>query len=69
MGPGEVGRQRLSMILVADRCGLSPGSLMEMKRNTVRALSDCMDMDELQVGIGGKRWGAKFGETSLSSME
>ncbi|KIY92676.1 hypothetical protein MNEG_15288 [Monoraphidium neglectum] len=44
---GDVGRQRLSMILVADRAGLSPGSLMQMKQSTVRALAQTMDMREL----------------------
>jgi hypothetical protein len=53
LSPSELGRQRLSMILVADRCGLSPSSLVEMKRDTVRALQDVMDLEELQVGGGG----------------
>ncbi|GBF87389.1 hypothetical protein Rsub_00100 [Raphidocelis subcapitata] len=45
--PGEMGRNRLSMILVADRAGLSPGSLMAMKQRTVQALAESMDMAEL----------------------
>ncbi|KAI8463716.1 MAG: hypothetical protein J3K34DRAFT_494310 [Monoraphidium minutum] len=45
--PRDNARQRLSMILVADRAGLSPGSLMQMKQNTVKALAETMDMREL----------------------
>jgi hypothetical protein len=33
---------------------------MEMKRNTVRALSDCMDLDELQVGAALEREGLQI---------
>jgi hypothetical protein len=52
--PKEMGRQRLQMILVADRCGLSPAALIEMKRNTFKAL---------QVGRGAGRtsWGGAGG--------
>lgn len=49
LSPKELGKQRLQMILVADRCGLSPSSLVEMKRNTLAALSDCMELEDLQV--------------------
>jgi hypothetical protein len=31
------------------RCGLSPNSLVEMKRSTLAALQDCMDLEDLQV--------------------
>jgi hypothetical protein len=37
------------VVQVADRCGLSPSSLVEMKRNTLAALADCMELDELQA--------------------
>uniref|UniRef100_A0A383WG13 Uncharacterized protein n=1 Tax=Tetradesmus obliquus TaxID=3088 RepID=A0A383WG13_TETOB len=48
LSPKELGKQRLQMILVADRCGLSPSSLVEMKRNTLAALADCMELEDLQ---------------------
>jgi hypothetical protein len=41
--PKEEVKRRLRMVLVADRCGMSPASLSEMKRTIVKAL---------QVGLG-----------------
>ncbi|KAF6248524.1 hypothetical protein COO60DRAFT_1071603 [Scenedesmus sp. NREL 46B-D3] len=48
LSPKELGKQRLQMILVADRCGTTPSSLVEMKRNTLTALADCMELEDLQ---------------------
>ena len=36
--PKEEVKRRLRMVLVADRCGMSPASLSEMKRTIVKAL-------------------------------
>ena len=44
----DVGRQRLQMVLVADRCGLSPRSIVAMKRRAVRALGDSMDVADME---------------------
>lgn len=54
MSPKEAGKQRLRMILVADRCGMSPASLSEMKRTIVKALSDFVDIEsdaDIEVSI------------------
>jgi hypothetical protein len=55
--PKEQGRQRLQMILVADRCGLSPAALIEMKRNTFKALQ----VRGGRVGAGGREGGREGG--------
>ncbi|KAF8064531.1 Galns [Scenedesmus sp. PABB004] len=47
LSPKELGKQRLQMILVADRCGLSANSLVDMQRNTLAALADTMDLEDL----------------------
>jgi hypothetical protein len=39
----------LRLLLLVCRCGLSPSSLVEMKRNTLAALADCMELEDLQV--------------------
>jgi cell division topological specificity factor MinE len=57
MSPKETGKQRLRMILVADRCGMSPASLSEMKRNIVKALSDFVDIEndaDIEVSISNE---------------
>lgn len=46
---GELSRRRLQMILVADRCGLNPGMVVEMKRRAWEAVSESLDV-ELQQG-------------------
>lgn len=33
------------MVLVADRCGMSPASMEEMKKTIVKALQDYVDID------------------------
>eukprot|EP00879_Flechtneria_rotunda_P003497 GHRR01003727.1.p1 GENE.GHRR01003727.1~~GHRR01003727.1.p1 ORF type:complete len:218 (+),score=61.59 GHRR01003727.1:265-918(+) len=43
--PKEEAKQRLRMILVADRCGMSPAGLTEMKRNILTAIEDFVDID------------------------
>jgi hypothetical protein len=40
----------LLLLWLTCRCGLSPSSLVEMKRNTLAALADCMELEDLQVG-------------------
>lgn len=36
--PKEQAKKRLRMVLVADRCGMNPSSLSEMKKHVVKAL-------------------------------
>jgi cell division topological specificity factor MinE len=67
--PKEEAKQRLRMILVADRCGMSPAGLTEMKRNILTAIEEFVDIDsEEQIdvsittepevgGVGGTRGG------------
>lgn len=43
--PKEEAKQRLRMILVADRCGMSPAGLTEMKRNILHAIEEFVDID------------------------
>jgi septum formation topological specificity factor MinE len=43
--PKDGAKQRLRMILVADRCGLSPSGLAEMKRSILLALEDFVDIE------------------------
>lgn len=45
LNPREEGKNRLRMILVADRCGLSPTSLMDMKESIVEAVSEFVEID------------------------
>jgi septum formation topological specificity factor MinE len=35
-------KKRLRMVLVADRCGMSPASLSEMKNTIIKALQVCV---------------------------
>ena len=52
--PKEEVKKRLKMVLVADRCGMSPQNLGEMKTSIVRALQDYVDIeqeDAIEVAI------------------
>lgn len=50
--PKEEAKQRLRMILVADRCGMSPAGLSEMKRNILHAIEEFVDIDsEEQIDV------------------
>jgi len=42
LSPKEEVKKRLKMVLVADRCGMSPASLAEMKKTIVKALQVCL---------------------------
>ncbi|GAX79851.1 hypothetical protein CEUSTIGMA_g7291.t1 [Chlamydomonas eustigma] len=47
-------KKRLRMVLVADRCGMSPASLTEMKKTIVTALQEFVDIeaeDAIEVSI------------------
>lgn len=41
----DQGKQRLQMILVADRCGMSTAGLTQMKTSIVRAVSEFVDIE------------------------
>ncbi|GFR51757.1 hypothetical protein Agub_g14209 [Astrephomene gubernaculifera] len=43
--PKEEVKRRLKMVLVADRCGMSPGSLGELKKTIAKALQDFVDIE------------------------
>lgn len=45
ISPKEEGKNRLRMILVADRCGMNPASLHDMKHSIVRAVQDFVDIE------------------------
>ncbi|BDA47661.1 probable cell division topological specificity factor at C-terminar half [Coccomyxa sp. Obi] len=45
ISPKEEGKNRLRMILVADRCGMNPASLHDMKHSIVRAVQDYVDIE------------------------
>jgi septum formation topological specificity factor MinE len=45
LSPKEAGKQRLRMILVADRCGMAAASLSDMKAAVVRVLADYVEVD------------------------
>lgn len=50
--PKEEAKQRLRMILVADRCGMTPAGLTEMKRNILQAIEEFVDIDsEEQIDV------------------
>jgi cell division topological specificity factor MinE len=50
--PKDGAKQRLRMILVADRCGMSPTGLAEMKKNILKALEEFVDIDsEEQIDV------------------
>ena len=54
VSPKEEVKKRLKMVLVADRCGMTPQSLGEMKGSIVRALQDYVDIeqeDAIEVAI------------------
>ena len=51
--PKEEVKRRLKMVLVADRCGMTPASLEEMKKTIIKALQDYVDIegeDGIEVG-------------------
>ncbi|KAJ9533445.1 hypothetical protein QJQ45_026479 [Haematococcus lacustris] len=45
LSPKEEVKRRLRMVLVADRCGMSPASLSEIKKTIVKALQDYVDIE------------------------
>ncbi|KIZ05726.1 hypothetical protein MNEG_2230 [Monoraphidium neglectum] len=50
--PKDGAKQRLRMILVADRCGMSPSGLAEMKKNILSALEEFVDIEsESQIDV------------------
>ncbi|KAK2079307.1 hypothetical protein QBZ16_002998 [Prototheca wickerhamii] len=52
--PKEEGKNRLRMILVADRCGITPASLSHMRESIVKAVSDYVDIEteeEIEVNL------------------
>jgi septum formation topological specificity factor MinE len=52
VSPKEEGKQRLRMILVADRCGMSPAGLTDLKKTILRALGEYVDIDsEEQIDV------------------
>lgn len=54
LSPKELGRNRLRMILVADRCAMNPASLSDMKASIVSALSNYVeveDQDDVEVNV------------------
>ncbi|KAI8474726.1 MAG: hypothetical protein J3K34DRAFT_383138 [Monoraphidium minutum] len=52
VSPKDGAKQRLRMILVADRCGMSPTGLAEMKKNILRALEEFVDIEsEEQIDV------------------
>lgn len=77
--PKEEAKQRLRMILVADRCGMSPAGLTEMKRNILTAIEEFVDIDseeQIDVSIttepevGGRaRWRAAGTAADASASE
>mmetsp|Transcript_37043 Transcript_37043/g.44790 ORF Transcript_37043/g.44790 Transcript_37043/m.44790 type:complete len:233 (+) Transcript_37043:178-876(+) len=46
VGARTEAKQRLRMILVADRCNMNPRSMQEMKQSIVEAVSDYVEVDE-----------------------
>ncbi len=46
LSPKEEGRNRLRMILVADRCAMNANSLVEMKTSIVNAVSNYVEVRE-----------------------
>jgi septum formation topological specificity factor MinE len=52
LSPKDGAKQRLRMILVADRCGMSPSGLAEMKKNILKALEEFVDIEsEEQIDV------------------
>mmetsp|Transcript_37680 Transcript_37680/g.83913 ORF Transcript_37680/g.83913 Transcript_37680/m.83913 type:complete len:210 (+) Transcript_37680:193-822(+) len=45
VSPKEEVKRRLRMVLVADRVGMSPASLSEMKKTIIKALQDFVDIE------------------------
>ncbi|MEW5305330.1 MAG: hypothetical protein WDW36_007877 [Sanguina aurantia] len=45
LSPKEEVKRRLKMVLVADRCGMSPGSITDLKKTIAKALQDFVDID------------------------
>lgn len=43
--PKEEVKRRLRMVLVADRCGMSPGGMHDLKKTVAKALQDFVDID------------------------
>lgn len=57
VSPKEEVKKRLRMVLVADRCGMSPASLAEMKKTICKALEDYVDIegeDGIEVAISNE---------------
>lgn len=51
--------------LCCHRCGLSPNSLVEMKKSTLAALQDCMDLEDLQVCSKARKCIASLWSTTV----
>lgn len=57
LSPKDEVKRRLRMVLVADRCGMSPASLSEMKKTIIKALQDFVDIegeDGIEVSISNE---------------
>ena len=48
MSPKDEVKNRLRMILVADSCGLSPGSMEQMKQSIMKSLEDFVHIENME---------------------
>ncbi|EFJ50648.1 hypothetical protein VOLCADRAFT_103855 [Volvox carteri f. nagariensis] len=69
--PKEEVKRRLKMVLVADRCGMSPGSLGELKKTIARALQDFVDIeseDAIEVRCTVQGWSLRLTTDSVLKL-
>ena len=49
--PGQIARDRLTVIVMGDRTGISAGMIEEMKQDIIEVLKRYAEIDETQINI------------------
>ena len=49
--PGQIARDRLTVIVMGDRTGISPGMIDNMKQDIIEVLKRYAEIDEAQINI------------------
>jgi cell division topological specificity factor len=49
--PGQVARDRLTLVLMHDRADISPGVMEKMKQDIIEVIKKYVDIDESQINL------------------
>jgi cell division topological specificity factor len=51
MSPGQIARDRLTLVLVHDRADISPGMMDNMKQEIIEVIKRYVEIDETQINL------------------